>query len=85
MRGVDEHVRVLARGEMFGQVPRVQDHGELGAAVLRVGAEVTVQFFERGELRVRRRGLVRVGGLVDDPDGRRWRGGFFEQGEEMRG
>ena len=79
---VDEDLGVRRR-QVLGQVARVQDGGELGAAVLAVGAQVAVHLFERFELGVRGRGLVRVRGLVDDADSVARVGGFFEKRQEM--
>lgn len=43
MRGIDEDVGVRG-GEVAVQVARVEDCGELGAAVLAIWTEVSVQF-----------------------------------------
>ena len=83
VRGVDEDFRVRGRREVFGEVARVQDGGELGAAVLAVRAQVAVHLFEGGKLGVRGRGLVRVGRLVDDADRVALVRGSFEEGEEV--
>ena len=45
MRGIDEDVGVRG-GEVAVQVARIEDIGELGATVLRVGTEVLVQFVQ---------------------------------------
>lgn len=83
MGGVGEDVGVL-RGEVAGEVAGVEDVGELGAAVLAVGAEIAVEFVEGGESRVGGGALVRVGGLEGDAHFVAVGGGAFEDGEEMR-
>ena len=45
MRGIDEDIGVRG-GEVAVQVARIEDIGELGATVLRVGTEVLVQFVQ---------------------------------------
>jgi len=72
-------------GEVAGEVAGVENGGEFGAPVLAVGAEVGVEFGEGGEVAGGGRGLVGVGGEVDDADGGVRGGGFFEEGEEVRG
>lgn len=85
--GVGEDVGV-GGGQVPGEVARVEDIGELGAAVEAVGPEVAVQLGEGGELGVGRGSLVCVGALDRDAHhrvaGRRGGGGGggggFEQG-----
>ena len=76
VRGVDENVG-KGGGEVGVEVAGVEDCGELGAAVLAVGAKIGVEFGEGGEFRGGRGALVSVGGLVADADGVACFGGGF--------
>ena len=68
---------------MLCKITRVEDGCELGAPILAIGTEVTIQFLERGELGVGGRGLMRIGSLVDDADGITLIGGLFQDRHEM--
>ena len=82
MRGVDEDVRMRG-GEMAVEVAGVEDSGELGATVLTVWTEVSVQLSQGFELGIRGCGLVGIGGLVGDADGVAVRRRLLQDGKEM--
>ena len=83
MCSISENIGVLG-GEMSREVAGVEDCCQLRTAVLPIGSIILIQLFQRLEFAVRRCSLVSIGSEVDDADGRAGRGGFLQDGEEVR-